>query len=301
MSSNTGRDNMSSTPIIRSVLFVPGNQPRLINKAMATAADRVIIDLEDAVPADEKQATRRVVNEALLQNPDRSLWVRVNGPDTKWIHDDLAAVMVSGIGGIMVPKLETPSQVAAVCRWISKNTKPQEIDIEKLFFIPLIETALSVENAYGIAIESVKYGKNAQLAFGAADFTTDMGINLTNTGDELMYPRARIAVASRAAGVRAPMDTPYMVDIRDTENLRADAKRARTLGFQGKLCVHPSQVDVVNNVFSPKQSEIEFAGRVIAAYDTAIREGKGAVQLDGKFVDAPVVERARQIVDWKND
>ena len=135
----------------------------------------------------------------------------------------------------------------------------------------MVETALSVENVFGIARASVKHNRLAMLAFGAADFTADLGINLSNTGDELMYPRARIAVASRAAGARPPLDTPYMIDIKDRDGLKKDAGRARNLGFQGKLCVHPAQVD----------------------------EGKGVVQLDGKLVDPPVVERARQIMQWK--
>ncbi len=291
---------MQSTTIIRSVLFVPGNQPDRINKAMATEADVVIMDLEDAVPKEEKKMARSVVREKLNQNQNRKMWVRVNGPDTKWIRDDIEAVTTQGISGIMVPKLEKPNQAAVVYKYITECGEKQEFDLRELVFIPLIETALSVQNAYNIATASIDSGNIFTLAFGAADFTADMGINMTDTGEELNYPRAKIAVACRAAGIRPPLDTPYMINIKDTEGLEKDAQRARNLGFQGKLCVHPAQLEVVNDVFSPSQAEIEFAKRVIDAYERATREGRGAVQVDGKLVDPPIMERARQIVKWEN-
>jgi citrate lyase subunit beta/citryl-CoA lyase len=264
-----------------------------------TGADAVIVDLEDAVPLDEKQKARQAVKEALHLHQLRKLWVRVNGPDTKWIDEDLKSIMTEGIGGIMVPKLETPSQVDGVFDRISETVEKQNIDLDDIFFVPLVETALSVENVFGIARASVDHSRLAMLAFGAADFTADLGINLSNTGDELIYPRARIAVASRAAGAKSPLDTPYMIDIKDRDGLKKDARRARNLGFQGKLCLHPVQVDVVNDVFSPDQAEIDMATRILAAYEAAVKEGKGAVQLDGKLVDPPVVERARQIMQWE--
>ena len=287
------------TSMIRSVLFVPGNQPERIPKAVATGADAVIVDLEDAVPIDEKQAARQVVEEALHRHGYRKLWVRVNGPDSEWILDDIKAVTTPGIGGIMVPKLETPSQVDWVYNRISETIKKLDIELDDIFFVPMVESALSVVNVFGIASASVKHSRLAMLAFGAADFTADLGINLSNTGDELMYPRARIAGASRAAGAKPPLDTPYMIDIKDRGGLKKDAWRARNLGFQGKLCVHPVQVDVVNDVFSPDQAEFDMAARILAAYEAAVKEGKGVVQLDGKLVDPPVVERARQIMQWK--
>ncbi|MGD8661071.1 MAG: CoA ester lyase [Desulfobacterales bacterium] len=288
------------TSMIRSVLFVPGNQPERINKAVATAADAVILDLEDAVPIDDKNNARDVIKKALPRHRHRRLWVRVNGPDTRWIWKDIDAVTVEGIGGIMIPKLESPDQVSMIYEHLSKIIQKRAIDLKDFFFIPLIETALSVENAYRIALSAVSYNNKSMLAFGAADFTTDMGVNLSNTGEELRYPRARVAIACRAASGLRPLDTPYMIDIKDRDGLRKDAQRARDLGFQGKLCVHPVQVEVVNDVFSPTETEIDFAKRVLAAYEAAIKDGKAAVQLDGKFIDPPVVERARQIIEWEN-
>lgn len=290
---------MRMTSMIRSVLFVPGNRPERIEKAIATAADAVIVDLEDAVPMVEKLVARSLVTESLRRYRDRKLWVRVNGPDTEWIHDDIEAVIAAGIGGIMVPKLETANQVDLLFKHIAQHAENIKIDPKEIIFILLVETALSVENAYSIAVSAAGHSHQAMLAFGAADFTTDLGINLTDSGDELMYSRARIAIASRAAGVLRPLDTPYMIDIKDRDGLKKDADRARNLGFQGKLCIHPAQVDVVNNIFSPTPTEIDFAKRVLSAYEMAVKEGKGAVQLDGKFIDPPVVERAKQILEWK--
>ncbi len=290
---------MPNSVMIRSVLFVPGNQPDRIDKAAKSAADAVIVDLEDAVPMDEKQAARRFVGEALHRHRDRRLWVRVNGPDTDWIQADIEAAITAGIGGIMVPKLEMPEQVAQIVASIAQQADKNAIDPEELFFISLVETALSVENAFRLALSASEQCSNVILAFGAADFTTDLGINMTTMGTELHYPRARIAVASRAAGIQRPLDTPYMIDIKDREGLKNDALRARDLGFQGKLCVHPLQVEVVNEVFTPSQAEIDFARRALTAFEAAERAGRGAVQLDGKFIDPPIVERAKQIIEWE--
>ena len=133
-------------------------------------------------------------------------------------------------------------------------------------------------------------------AFGAADYTLDMGIELTREGGELAYPRARIAVASRAAGLVPPLDTPFMIDLKDTDGLQTDALRAKQLGFQGKLCIHPNQIRPCNEVFSPTSEEIGYAERVVRAYEESLARGVGAFQLDVKFIDAPVVERCRRVI-----
>ncbi len=135
------------------------------------------------------------------------------------------------------------------------------------------------------------------VAFGAADYSLDLGMEITKQGSELNYPRARIAVSCRAAGLEPPLDTPFMIDLKDTEGLKADAIRAKQLGFQGKLCIHPNQILACHAVFSPSKEEIQHAEKVIQAFEEAEAEGVAAIQLDGKFIDYPVVERARRTME----
>jgi len=135
------------------------------------------------------------------------------------------------------------------------------------------------------------------LAFGAADFTVDMGVMMSKTGEELDYPRARIAVACRAAGIAAPLDSPFMVDLKDAEALKADTLRAKNLGFGGRLCIHPNQVDICNRIYSPSEQELAFAARVVAAFEESEAAGKGAIQVDGKMIDYPIVAQCRRMLE----
>jgi citrate lyase subunit beta/citryl-CoA lyase len=162
--------------------------------------------------------------------------------------------------------------------------------------LALIESARGVQEVFRIFSEALAPERACLAAFGAADYSLDVGINLSRDGAELHYPRSRIAVACRAAGKEPPIDTPFMIDLKDIDALRADALRAKQLGFQGKLCIHPSQVGPCNEIFSPTAAEIEHARRVVAAFEKSESEGIGALQLDGKFIDYPVVERSRRII-----
>jgi citrate lyase subunit beta/citryl-CoA lyase len=196
----------------------------------------------------------------------------------------------------MVPKVEAAAQILEINRGLleveaKKGMRPGSVSI-----IPLIESALAVENVFQIVSQRTDPERLFTVAFGAADFALDMGFEITKTGEELFYPRARIAVACRAAGVKPPLDTPFMIDLKDPEALEADIKRACRLGFQGKLCIHPNQIDICNRLFSPTTEEIQYAQKVIQAFDEAEAGGSAAIQLDGKFVDYPVVERCRRIL-----
>ena len=162
--------------------------------------------------------------------------------------------------------------------------------------IALIESALGVENAFQIASEKTEPARLHTIAFGAADFTLDMGIEMTNSGEEIAYARSRLAVACRAAGLDPPIDTPYMIDLKDTQALEADTRRAKQIGFQGKLCIHPNQVDICNAIFSPTEKDIEYANKVIAAFKEAEAAGTAVIQVDGKFIDPPVVKMADRIL-----
>ncbi len=163
--------------------------------------------------------------------------------------------------------------------------------------VPLLESALGVENAFIIASASRSIDRSCRIAFGAADFTSDMGIQMSKSGEELNYPRARIALACRAAGIDAPFDSPFMVDLNDIEALEADTRRGRCLGFGGRLCVHPNQVGVCNRIYTPDEHEIAFASRVIAAFEEAEASGKAVIQVDGRMIDYPIVSNCRRILE----
>ena len=284
--------------ILRSMLFVPGSRPERIDKAAATAADAVIVDLEDAVAVDAKETARATACAKRARHPERLFWVRVNGLDTGFFEDDLKAVAAAGVDGVMVPKIETPQQVAQVLSALEECIDRSAGDGSGPMVAALIESALGVQNAFAVASAGAQSRRFLTLALGAADFTADMGIDMTAEAFELHYPRARLAVACRAAGLAAPLDTPYMIAVKDSEGVTRDAVCARRLGFQGKLCIHPLQISPVNSVFSPGEAEIAFARKVCAAFESAQTRGQAAVTVDGRFVDPPVVERARQISRW---
>ena len=281
------------TPI-RTALFVPGTRTDRVDKAVGVGADIVIIDLEDAVPLDMKVQTRTPVREKIVEHADKKVFVRVNALDTEYAVDDVREIVVKELTGIMFPKVETASQVKDIDKLLSDVEQDIGIKIGSVGLIALVETALAVENAYDIAAAAPE--RMITMAFGAADFTLDIGVEMTIEGWELHYPRAKMAIAARAAGIHSPIDTPFMIDIKDLEGLENDAIRAKKLGFQGKLCIHPNQVGVCNRIFAPTKEEIEFAQKAVLAFEEAETNGSAAIQINGKFIDYPIVERARRIL-----
>ncbi len=287
---------MKPFEFVRTALFVPGNRPDRVDKAVDTAADVVIIDLEDAVPYSQKNETRPVVREKILKYHQRPVFVRVNALNTEFFQDDLNAVLVKELACIMVPKVDAADQIQEINRRLLKVEENKGVRPGSVAIMPLIESALAVENVFQIVTQRTEPERLFTVAFGAADFALDMGFEITKTGEELCYPRARIAVACRAAGVAPPLDTPFMIDLKDFEALEADIKQARRYGFQGKLCIHPNQIDMCNRLFSPSKAEIQYARKVIQAFDAAEAGGSAAIQVEGKFIDYPVVERCRRIL-----
>lgn len=287
---------MKPFEFVRTALFVPGNRPDRVDKAVDTAADVVIIDLEDAVPYSQKNETRPAVREKILKYHQRPVFVRVNALNTEFFQDDLNAVLVKELACIMVPKVDAADQIQEINRRLLKVEENKGVRPGSVAIMPLIESALAVENVFQIVTQRTEPERLFTVAFGAADFALDMGFEITKTGEELCYPRARIAVACRAAGVAPPLDTPFMIDLKDFEALEADIKQARRYGFQGKLCIHPNQIDMCNRLFSPSKAEIQYARKVIQAFDAAEAGGSAAIQVEGKFIDYPVVERCRRIL-----
>jgi len=281
---------------IRTALFVPGNRPDRVDKAVNAGADAVIIDLEDAVALREKAETRPIVREKVIDHRDKRMIVRVNGLDSGLLHGDLAEVIVEDLDCVMIPKVDDPGHIREIHRLLLELVKEKGMEPGIIAVIPLIESAKAVENVFRIVSERTDPPRVCTVAFGAADYTLDMGIELTKEGPELFYARSRIPIACRAARIDPPLDTPFMIDLKDLDALKADARRAKQLGFQGKLCIHPNQIKPCHEVFSPTKEDITYAERVIRAFDKAEAEGVAALQLDGKFIDYPVVEKARRII-----
>jgi citrate lyase subunit beta/citryl-CoA lyase len=286
--------------LIRTALFVPGNRPDRVDKAMTLPADAVIIDLEDAVPLAHKEQTRAVVSEKLARHTGRKTIVRVNSLGSDFLHGDLAELVSDSLFCIMLPKVEEADHVVEINELLLSREKQKGIERGRISVIVQIESAKGVQNVFDIVSKDCDPSRILTVAFGAADYTLDLGIGITKDGTELSYARSRLPVACRAAGVEPPLDTPYMIDLKDMEALEADAQRAKQLGFQGKLCIHPNQLDICNRVFSPTKDEIEFARKVVRAFDEAEARGLGAIQLEGRFVDYPVVGWAKRILDLAN-
>ena len=217
---------------------------------------------------------------------------RVNSLDTGLMEEDLAAVVGPHIFGVSVGKVHSPEDIESISSTLDRLERKAGLEVGRIRLIPWIETAKAIVNAYQVCAASPRI---VAVAFGAEDFTNDIGIQRTQDGSEVAYPRIVVCVAARAAEVVA-LDTPFF-SFRDPEGLRQDAGIARKYGFQGKFAIHPAQIDVINEVFSPSPAEIEHARRVVAAFEEAQRVGRGTTSLDGKVVDMPVFSRARSLLD----
>jgi len=280
---------------LRTALFAPGNRPDRAEKAIGLNADAVIIDLEDAVPIAEKESSRALVKDILDKHPGKRMYVRINALSTPYAREDLEAIVSKNLEGIMLPKVDSPQEIFEIDRLLADLEKKGELEVGILELISICESAKGLEEIYSIVSAKPEYRRVSVVAFGAADYTLDLGITLTREGKELEYPRTRIPVACRAAGIVPPLDTPWMVDLKDIDGLIADAKKAKAYGFQGKIVIHPNQIQPCHNVFTPTEEEIDYAKKVIEAFEEAEREGKAAIQLEGKFIDYPIVEKSRRI------
>ena len=261
-------------------------------KALSLDADAVILDLEDAVAIAEKPATRAVVAAALTQPRQGLLYVRVNAVDTEFCHGDLVAVVQRGLDGIILPKVESAAGLATIDWLLAQFERDRGLPSGDIDLIPIIETARGVQQIDAIVAAGTRVRR---VAFGAGDFTLDVGMAWSRDEAELAHVRAVIVTASRASGIDAPLDTVW-VDLTDPEGLEASARTALAYGFQGKMCIHPDQIAVVNGVFTPSDAEIAFAERVVAAFAAAEAAGNAAIQLDGKFIDYPIVYRAQRVL-----
>ena len=278
----------------RSMLFLPGNTPNIIQNGDALGADAVILDLEDAVAPDQKDAARILVRNTLrdLDFSRVEVIIRINSVDTAFWKKDLEELMPYKPSLIMPPKTSCAQDVLTVDAYMSQLEDRLGYPRNTVGLIPLIETALGVENAFAIGSASPRV---AALFLGGEDLTADLRCKRTKEGAEIEYARSRMVCAARAANVDV-YDTPF-TDVNDDEGIRVDAEKAKSLGFTGKSAISPRHVPVINEVFSPSRKDIDYAYEVMEAIRLAKEQGRGAVALRGKMIDAPIVNRAKQTIE----
>jgi citrate lyase subunit beta/citryl-CoA lyase len=284
---------MTDTRLRRSLLYVPGNMPSMLQNISVFPCDAVIIDLEDAVPPVEKDAARLLVRRFLENWKERNkeILVRINPLDTKWGGDDLLEVLPALPDGVRLPKADRPSAVERLDTVLTEYEEELGLEIGRFTILPSIESAQGVINAHKTARSSPRI---IALGFSAEDYTASMEIERTKEGGELFGARSQVVWAAKAAGVQA-VDTIF-TDVKDMEGLRRETELVKGLGFTGKSLINPRQIDVVHDVFAPRASEIEYALEVVDAIRRAREMGTGVISLGGKMVDAPVVRRAVRVL-----
>ena len=284
---------MSVPALRRSLLYVPGNMPSMLQNIPLFQCDTVIIDLEDAVPLNEKDAARILVKRFLesYQVRNKEVLVRINPLDTKWAYHDLRTVLSTLPDGIRLPKADTPEIVERLDTMLTEFEEEFELEIGRFSILPSLESASAIINANEIARTSKRvFG----LAFGAEDYTASMEIERTKGGEELFNARTQVLWAAKAAGIQA-IDTIFS-DVSDMEGLRRETELIKRIGYTGKCMVNPRQIEVIHDVFAPKQEEVDYALQVIEAIKRARLMGTGVISLAGKMIDAPVVKRAGRVL-----
>jgi citrate lyase subunit beta/citryl-CoA lyase len=285
----------------RSFLFAPGNVARRVEKALTLQADAVILDLEDSVAPSDKPATRKVVAEALARPRECRGYVRVNASSTPFCFRDLVETLHKGVDGVVLPKVESAADLHAIDWLIANLEREHGVAEGSIDLMPLIETAAGVQRVERIlqARSLRPYAgpwRVKRIAFGAGDYANDVGLAPTLEESELADARARLVLASRAAGLENPVDSPWF-HFKEADAFRRALERSRRGGFQGRLCVHPDQIGPVNGAYLPTEDELAAAERIVAAFRDSEAKGEAAIQVDGQMIDYPIVHRARRLLE----
>lgn len=277
----------------RSMMFLPGNSPRMLMNGPVLPADSLIFDLEDAVSPDQKDAARIMVQHTLnnLDFSKKEIVVRINDLESEFWKKDLEVILEANPHVIMPPKVACAPDIHKLDTFITELQEKNGKDYSHIGILPLIELAIGVENAFEIASASPRV---VGLFLGGEDLSANLRSPRTKASWEIFYARTRLINAARAAEIDV-IDTPF-TDTNDMEGLRKDAEFAKSLGFSGKAVISPRHLDIVNEVFSPTKDEIEWAHEVMEVIEIGKKEGRGAVSLHGKMIDKPIVMRAEQIL-----
>ena len=279
--------------LFRSLIFVPGNNPRFLEKAKSLSADIVCFDLEDSVPDKEKKKARTLIKSALKKRNQysSSVFARTNSPDSNKIEADLKEIVQKGIDGIVIPKVNSAKEIKKIEKTISSLEKKRKIRGIRL--IPSIESALGIINCYEIASASKRIDA---IVFGIFDLLNDIGIEYTKGNPPgAKYSRYKVPVAATAAGVYA-IDGIWQ-DIKDTSGLKKDCEVGKSLGYVGKSVIYPDQIRTVHKIFHPNKTEISWAKKVCNVYKKSTKKGKGAVVVDGKMIDEVHYKRAKALLE----
>ena len=285
--------------MFRTLLFIPGNNKRFIEKAKLLNADIICFDLEDSVPLNEKQTARDLVSEALDKKEDfgnRNVYIRINSYESGIAIQDLDAIVSDEIDGVVIPKVNNQSEINYLTLRLIELERKKAIS-KKIGIMASIESAQGLVNSYSIATADSRV---KMLVFGVFDFLNDMGLDYVQDGIEYSFARAKVPIDARAAGIGAIDAIWQKVD--DVEGLVRDASTAKRLGYQGKCVIHPKQVEPVAHVFIPSNNEINWARKVIQALEETMEKGRGigAVTVDGRMVDAAHYRQAKSVLDSLN-
>jgi len=277
--------------LFRSLIFVPGNNSRFLEKAKTLSADIVCFDLEDSVPDSEKKNARKLIKMALKSRSQYSseVYVRTNSPISGKIPDDLKDIVQKGIDGIVIPKVKNAKELKKIEKTLSILEKKQKI--RQISLLPSIESAEGVYNTYEIASSSKRI---SAVVFGVFDLLNDLGIEYTKQSEGAKYARAKIPLDARAAGVYA-LDAIWQ-DLKDEKGLIEDCKIGKSLGYVGKTIIHPDQISITHQSFHPNKTEIEWAEKVCESYEKSTKTGKGATTVDGKMIDEVHYKRAKALL-----
>ena len=281
--------------LFRSLIFVPGNNPRFLEKAKTLSADIVCFDLEDSVPDSEKKNARNLIKGALKTRSQYTseVYVRINSPTSGKIQDDLKEIVQKGIDGIVIPKVNNAIEIKKIEKTLAFLEKKQKL--QPIGLIPSIESAEGVANTHEIASASKRI---LALVFGVFDFLNDMGIEYTKQPEGAKFARAKIPIEAKAVGVYA-LDAIWQ-DLKDEKGLIEDCKIGKSLGYVGKTIIHPDQILIIHKTFHPNKTELEWAEKVCNTYEKSTKKGKGATTVDGKMIDEVHYKRAKALFDLVN-
>ncbi len=277
--------------LLRSLLFVPGNNQRFLEKAKTLSADIVCFDLEDSVPLEEKKSARNLIKDALGKRSEyqAEIYVRTNAPASGLVSDDLLAIVQKGIDGIVIPKVNNVNEIKKIERTLAGLEKKRKL--KPIEIMASIESSEGVVNAYHIAASSKRI---SALVFGVFDLLNDLGVEYTKESEGAKYARAKIPIDAKAAGKYA-LDAIWQ-DLNDEAGLEKDCVTGKSLGFTGKTIIHPNQIQITHRVFYPTTQEIEWAKKVINAYESAKQKKKGATKIEGKMIDEVHFKRAKALL-----
>lgn len=281
--------------LYRSILFIPGNRQRMLDKGPTTGADALLLDLEDAVPVAEKATARTMVRDYIPPVGKVPILVRVNAVATGLTSDDLDAVVVPGLRGIFIAKTESPDEVRKVAGWIDELERQRGIEPGTVDLVCMLETANSVRRGYEIAIASPRVGSVCYSGAENGDLQTDLGSDWSVEGTEMLYARSKIVLDARAAGIEYPLEGVY-ANLDDIDGLVADTTLSKRLGYKGRTVIHPKHVEAVNRIYSPSSDEIEYFHGLLDAFDAALADGRGSVAYRGKMIDYAMAARARRVL-----